>query len=121
MNRPIKFRAWNKNASTFEKEFILTQEGVVGFAFSSETVFFAKEDEMILQQSTGLLDKNGREIYEGDIISGECLNHGKVNCVIGFETFLGITYVNSAKGYCCICQLTTEIIGNVFENPEFAQ
>jgi uncharacterized phage protein (TIGR01671 family) len=77
-----------------------------------------------LEQYTGLKDKNGKEIYEGDIVSGICLNDGPQICVVGFDTF-GIFYTK-IKFYPCeewdnvamLAQEHNEIIGNIFENPE---
>jgi uncharacterized phage protein (TIGR01671 family) len=79
---------------------------------------------LVWQQYTGLKDKNGKEIYEGDIVSGICLNDGPQICVVGFDTF-GIFYTK-IKFYPCeewdnvamLAQEHNEIIGNIFENPE---
>jgi hypothetical protein len=58
--REIKFRAWNKKAHDYE----------TGWAYPSQMVgpgfAFDVPDHIVLMQYTGLKDKNGKEIYEGD-------------------------------------------------------
>ena len=72
MNREIKFRAWHKNLKKMFKIGQITLEkgtwnyepndrDFIGMSIPSQPSF-------ILMQYTGLHDKNGKEIYEGDII-----------------------------------------------------
>lgn len=70
-------------------------------------------------QYTGLKDKNGKEIYEGDIVSA--IDFEKTNYKIKFEDGCFI-FTNGLRGhqldYSTIQNLQAEVIGNIYENPE---
>ena len=63
MNRELKFRIWDKE----DMDYI----GLVSVIFGNENKLL---DNQVVMQYTGLNDKNGKEIYEGDIIEGGYLN-----------------------------------------------
>lgn len=78
--------------------------------------FYSKTLE--LMQYTGLHDKNGKEIYEGDIIGGLKGYKGKdLTLVVEFE--YGAYYVGGDELYSHneVC----EVIGNIYENPELLE
>ena len=129
--RELKFRFWNTIARRFQpsKRYAIDGNGkLLGYDFE-----FARYDDnpvpfsqtcIIPQQYTGLQDKHGKYIYEGDIVSGICLNDGPQICVVGFDTF-GIFYTKIKYHPCeewdniaMLAQEYNEVIGNIFENPE---
>ena len=136
--REIKFRAWNPKTKTMlvdvESRFclsliILQQEEYKGY---------------ILMQYTGLKDKNGKEIYEGDIIRTYNYNDKWDDGAIGDVNFeeagfrfnwkillaksgekdskTPVSTICSSKAYESEKRETgVEVIGNIYENPELME
>jgi len=109
MSRQIKFRVWNVNEKRFCRSFIPEVDLTDGLDFEDEGYF--------VQQFTGLLDKNGREIYEGDIISGsfydEEYRHAKtLNAAVAFNN--GAFNISSTNWH----KPSLKVIGNIFEDSE---
>ena len=107
--RTIKFRAWDKNnLRMLEHEQLLKSSPYYQSPFT--------RDDIELMQFTGLLDKNGKEIYEGDIIQNEFGKKIVTWCDGGF-------YCDEEKTimriYFWLLELSKiKVIGNIYENPE---
>lgn len=119
MTREIKFRIYSKA----EKAFIYAVlEGKYPFDFFCDSSFKrGVDDERLIrdfdltewQQYTGLKDKNGKEIYEGDI--------AKIKDLIGVVGFEKGKFVFAFKSHLPFETTTLcEIIGNIYQNPEGA-
>ncbi|MBR3180671.1 hypothetical protein IKF63_01155, partial [Candidatus Saccharibacteria bacterium] len=71
--RELKFRAWDTEAKCYVKDPILTDNFGQVYEVCEEasnkrgTCLITHKPNVILEQYTGLKDKNGKEIYEGDI------------------------------------------------------
>jgi hypothetical protein len=112
MNRPIKFRVWD----FFHKQWI-TGAAIELNGCIINTSFAEPETNCVALQYTGLTDKNGVPIYEGDIIN---LKFGELNAnlVVKWDKYMGLKYHNG--GWTSLVHVDThgEVIGNIFENPE---
>lgn len=103
--REIKFRAWNK----FKKE-MFDPMPIIDFKIY-------EINAVELMQLTGLQDKSGKDIYEGDI----CEGHSDGNGIITWTDFDGgYDYVFDDGANVGIYEVKKDIrvIGNIYENPE---
>jgi uncharacterized phage protein (TIGR01671 family) len=124
MSRQLKFRVWDKIA----KRFIKCNEVYQGhYSLSLKGKFYnlqngSGDDDYIVQQFTGLKDKNGKEIYEGDIIqyqdgSYQSANYDKV-VVEWMSEDAGYDYTGWKLKDTFLQGGSYKVIGNIFENPE---
>jgi len=131
--REIKFRAWEDDAKFFV---YLTMGdllfGSEGFGISSgldriksmleETSKNPSSDERI-QQYTGLRDKNGKEIYEGDILDMGRKHLSTIAQVVWADKMAAFVAASpdsflNLSNTGAMCDGKCEVIGNIYENPE---
>ena len=135
-----KFRVWIKEDKKMfgvdELEFEDDADGNCGnlyrviypkYACKLESAEFPRD--CILMQSTGLKDKNGKEIYEGDIIFsrgeywrvGGDLSEGTILCYRGPYSFHSGRDSLSSLLKCNGDKNGGKIVGNIYENPELLE
>jgi hypothetical protein len=102
-----KFRVWNKDAKKMDYKFMLPW---LNFNRRLNDIF--ADENLVFMRATGHLDKNKKEIWQGDIIkawsaTGELIFGGQ-SMVVGIVNY----YTNPGL---------VEVIGNEWENPELVQ
>lgn len=112
MSREIKFRAWHKNAKCMCMDV---------------TTDLLNRDYLVFMQYTGLKDKNGKEIYEGDIL--ERHEYWPIRIEYDKGCFMvrdldKVRYNNLILNV-PICNFESindwKVIGNIYENPELLE
>jgi uncharacterized phage protein (TIGR01671 family) len=127
-----RYRAWDKKFKEMvQVDALVFDEQIIKVTYKNGNI--AKEDlkNYVLMQFTGLKDKNGKEIFEGDI-----LTTGKRTGVVKNHRTLGF-YMNDTRGdnwwfgsdvdlaefedFTRTVAEKTEILGNIYTNPELAE
>ena len=122
--RELKFRAWDNLKKEWLKKKVyhfnphFNEEGIGEFKLEQHPEGFT------IQQYTGLKDKNGKEIYEGDICNAGMVT-GPIDFIIGGFSLASNPLIEFLPKDACIFSpdydpswIDVEVIGNVFENPE---
>ena len=119
--RVIKFRAWEKVSVSDDEGKTYTDDSfMVSWEDMQEE---GLEDYLLrgqnLMQFTGLLDKNGKEIYEGDILYVEepLFESEMVNALVEFKKGMFVGQIKNSW-HTVQAFVEPEVIGNIYENPE---
>lgn len=115
MTREIKFRAWDGEHMDYALEEACVQESGINFIAR----YMQGYQGYVFMQFTGLKDKNGREIYEGDILLTDA---SRLPVKVGWSR-AGFTLYGGMSGMTeihlnCNTEIVLEVIGNIYENPE---
>lgn len=128
MSRPIKFRAWNGVLMLDVNRLDFMAKGIWIEATDKHghpIYGFLGDKFKALLQFTGLHDRTGKEIWEGDILRNE---HGTVCAVVWQNDECGFIATKPYDGNpnCYTYDFSLypglhEVLGNIYENPELLQ
>lgn len=129
--REIKFRAWDKEFAEMNRVTSINfidefnkNKGYEGVVYLEGYIDAIPLSEIELMQYTGLKDKNGKEIFEGDIL----LYLRKSKRIVSYKNGAFIRYYENYNEYLLYDSFIEdgyltdyEVIGNIYENPELLE
>ena len=136
--KEVKFRVWDRNEEIMAEitsiRFSKSQHTLIGYRYSKNGKVIDNQSYIdengwgtaALMQYTGLKDKNGNEIYEGDVVEYKDFSSGlylfreqpKTTGIIKINNLLRGIYL---KGMGTFEGSKVEVIGNIFENKELLE
>lgn len=133
-NRDIKFRAWSNELEQYfyapsdSWSLVFHDTGNLIQMWCSDGLV----DEIpvdVIEQFTGLTDKNGNEIYEGDIVKNDTSDLTEVrfyiedigSCGCCYSVFDGSGFAAFDDNYSGFYLTECEVIGNIHQNPELLE
>lgn len=121
-----KFRAWTEEGKVMYYDVYPFKDDTLLLSYDEIAFDEVPASDFILMQSTGLLDKNGNEIFVGDIVKYEAGCNTVTEEVAYDKNFAGFgvrdadtdiifTFLQLAD---VVDLISLEVIGNIYENPE---
>lgn len=126
----LRFRAWLKKKQEMDNEIdhISWLEDEL-YCIGDGITYMVSAEDLVLMQSTGLKDKNGKEIFEGDVLEiedeGEVLGNAKLTWdneqavfmieAVSVDDIAPFHEILSDESY------SYRVVGNVYENPELLE
>lgn len=123
------FRAWDTtNKEMFKDTFSIIESGQVVVVEQEDVMCppdYVFVDNLVIMQSTGIKDKNGKEVFEGDILD----YNGRKALVRWHGSYASFIYRfvdelqkrNAEWKPLYLAYMKCEIIGNIYENPELLE
>lgn len=134
--RAIKFRAWDFDKNKMFYGYELDKPNMIDFngnvyktgntgkmcEYGCSAEYINKAENCVLMQFTGLLDKNGKEIYEADIVLYDRNIHKDIDTakfkVVWAKDRYVLQEINHKYYIDDVTWELVEVIGNIYENPE---
>ena len=130
----LKFRAWLKKRQEMDNEIdhISWLEDEL-YCIGDGITYMVSAEDLVLMQSTGLVDKNGKEIFEGDIVRTTRFL-GRADEIGGFyeyeKDYVGVVEVLEGSWVIDTGSVAvrlwseideSEVLGNIYEKPELLE
>ena len=123
-----KFRAWTEEGEVMYYDVYPFKNDTLLLSYDEIAFDEVPASDFILMQSTGLKDKNGKEIYEGDIVRYECCFETYVEEVIYDDKHCNFGTIDKDEKTFSFDALISdfdvdcfEVVGNKYENPELLE
>lgn len=130
MSRTAKFRAWSNEHNRY-CDFVTLDENGRWIGWIKSSGVYLTTLDIVLEQDTGLTDKNANMIYDGDIVKMTCRvakDESTLYKVVWDDFLTGYDLINLERSKADVGYLTKynikkhfEVIGNIHENPELLE